>query len=293
MRLTTVICNYNTRGELARALDSLLATQGDLAHEIIVVDNASRDGSAAMVRERFPTVKVIESGANRWFSGGNNLGLRAASGDYTLILNPDTIMQPGVLHVLVAYLDVHPQVGAVTARMTFADGTVQHNGSRFADYTDFLLSYTLLGAIFPRWRARRRRAMWYDGWDRGSTRAVEVAPGSCIMARRAILERIGYFDERLKLFFTDDDLCRRIIGTGAEIHYVAQATIIHDEHASLNQVPRLTQRVYWEDLVEYVRKYHGAWAARLLAALLVPTRVGMWVKHALLKRSVHRGQGSV
>lgn len=283
MQLSTVICNYNTRDELARALDSLVATTGDLAHEIIVVDNASRDGSAAMVRARFPTVKVIESGANLWFSGGNNLGLRAAQGDYALILNPDTIMPPGALRTLVAYLDEHPAVGAATLRMTFADGTLQRNGSRFASYTDFLLSYTALGVILPGWRARRQRIMWYADWDRGSTRPIEVAPGSCLLVRRAILAQIGYFDERLKLFFTDDDLCRQIIGTGAEIHYVAEATIIHDEHASLSKVPRVTQRVYWEDLIAYTRKYHGALAAGVLAALLVPTRLAMALKRRLRK----------
>lgn len=285
MKLTTVLCNYNTRDVLACALESLLATQGDLASEIIVVDNASRDGSADMVRQRFPAVTVIESGANRWFSGGNNLGLRAAQGEYALILNPDTIIPPGALATLAAYLDGHPEVGAVTPRMTFADGMLQRTCSRFPGYADALLSYTLLGVLLPRWRERRRRAMWYEGWERNSTRAIEVAPGSCLMARRAILARIGYFDERLKLFFTDDDLCRQIVGTGAAIHFVAEATIVHDEHASLEQVPRLTQRVYWADLLTYTRKYHGRAAAWLLAALLIPTRAAMAAKRGLYARS--------
>jgi len=285
MKLTTILCNYNTRDALARALESLLATQGDLAAEIIVVDNASRDGSADMVRQRFPAVNVIESGANRWFSGGNNLGLRAAQGEYALILNPDTILPPGALARLVAYLDEHPAVGAVTPRMTFADGTLQRTCSRFPAYGDALLSYTFLGVLFPRWRERRRRAMWYEGWERDSTRAIEVAPGSCLMARRAILAQIGYFDERLKLFFTDDDLCRRIVGTGAAIHFVAEATIVHDEHASLSQVPRLTQHVYWADLLTYTRKHHGRAAAWLLAALLLPTRATMAAGRGLYARS--------
>lgn len=285
MKLTTILCNYNTRDALARVLESLLATQGDLAAEIIVVDNASRDGSADMVRQRFPAVNVIESGANRWFSGGNNLGLRAAQGEYALILNPDTILPPGALAMLVAYLDEHPAVGAVTPRMTFADGTLQRTCSRFPAYGDALLSYTFLGVLFPRWRERRRRAMWYEGWERDSTRAIEVAPGSCLMARRAILAQIGYFDERLKLFFTDDDLCRRIVGTGAAIHFVAEATIVHDEHASLSQVPRLTQHVYWADLLTYTRKHHGRAAAWLLAALLLPTRATMAAGRGLYARS--------
>lgn len=281
MKLTTVICNYNTRDDLARVLESLTATTRDLAHEIIVVDNASRDGSADMVRAQFPAVQVLESGTNLWFSGGNNLGMRAAQGKYVLILNPDTIIPPEALATLVQYLDENPAVGAVTPRMTFADGTLQRNCSRFPEFVDNVLGYTFLGAVSTGWRERRRTQMWYADWDRESTRAVDVAPGSCIMARRTILEQIDHFDTRLKLFFTDDDLCRQIVATGAKIHYVTEATIIHDEHASLKQVPRLTQRVYWEDLLAYTHKYHGALRAWLLAALLIPTKVAISAKRLL------------
>ena len=284
MQLSTVICNYNTRDELARALQSLLDHAGTLAHEIIVVDNASHDGSAEMVRQRFPTVRLIESGENRWFSGGNNLGMRAAQGDYVLILNPDTIILPGALQTLVAYLNEHPAAGAVTARMTFADGRLQRNCSQFITYADLLLGYTFLGVLLRAWRNQRRAVMWYSDWDRESTRAVDVAPGSCIMARRAILNQIDHFDERLKLFFTDDELCQKIAGSGAALHYVAEATIIHDEHASLNQVPRLTQRVYFEDLLTYTRLYIGSLQAGLLAGLLVPTRAAMNLKRLLRRK---------
>ena len=277
IRISTILCNYNTRDDLARTLGVLTAaTVPD--HEIIVVDNDSRDGSAAMVRSNYPDVRLIESGANLWFSGGNNLGLRAAQGDYALILNPDTIVEPNTLPILAAYLDAHPEVGAVTPRMTFSDGTRQSNCSQFSDYRGFWLDYTLLGMLLGSWRARHLQAMWYADWDRESTRAVEVAPGSCIMVRRSLVARVGYFDERLKLFFTDDDLCRRIIATGAQIHYVVGTTIVHDEHASLKQVPRLTQRVYWADLIAYTRKYHGRALAWMLAGGLAPTRVGMELK---------------
>jgi GT2 family glycosyltransferase len=275
MQLTTVICSYNTRDALARALESLLATTGELDHEIIVVDNASQDGSADAVRERFPSVRLIESGANLWFTGGNNLGIRVAQGDYVYILNPDTAIQPGALHAMAAYLDSHPEVAAVTSRMIFADGTLQRNCSRFATYTDLLLGYTFLGLILRPWRNRRRQIMWYADWDRMSDRAVQVAPDSNLMVRRPVLERIGCFDENLKLYFTEDDLCYRIINTGYAIHYVAGATIIHDEHASVSQVQRLATQVYFNDLITYTRKYHGALAAWTLGALILPTRTGM------------------
>ncbi|HVO69262.1 MAG TPA: glycosyltransferase family 2 protein [Aggregatilineaceae bacterium] len=275
MQLTTVICNYNTCDALARALESLLATTGDLDHEIIVVDNASQDGSADIIRERFPSVRLIESGANLWFAGGNNLGIRAAQGDYVYVLNPDTVIQPSALHAMTAYLDSHPEVGAVTSRMIFGDGTLQRNCSRFATYTDLLLGYTFLGLILRPWRERRRQIMWYADWDRATDHAVQVAPDSNLMVRRPILEQIGCFDENLKLYFTEDDLCYRIINSGHAIHYVAGATIVHDEHASVSQAQRLATQVYFNDLITYTRKYHGGWASAALAALIFPTRAGM------------------
>jgi N-acetylglucosaminyl-diphospho-decaprenol L-rhamnosyltransferase len=285
MRLSVVICNYNTRDVLAGALESLQATLTDLAHEIIVVDNASKDGSAAMVRERFPGVKIIESGANFWFTGGNNSGMRAAHGDYVWILNPDVIIHPHAAQIMIAYLDAHPTAGAVTCRMIFRDGTLQRNGSRLATYSDLLLGYTFLGVLFKPWRDRRRRIMWYADWDRASDRSIEVAPGSNLLVRRAILDQIDYFDEQLKLYFTEDDICYRIRHTGHEVVYVTGATIVHDEHASTSQVQRLATHVYFNDLVAFTRKYYGRPRARLLAALIMPTRAAMLLAQSLKKRS--------
>ncbi len=206
MRLSVVICNYNTRDALAGALESLQAALTDLTYEIIVVDNASKDGSAAMARERFPGVRVIEPGANLWFTGGNNAGIRAAQGELVWILNPDVIVRPHAAQTMIAYLDTHPAAGAVTCRMIFRDGTLQRNGSRLAAYVDLLLGYTFLGVLFKPWRDRRRQIMWYADWDRASDRPIEVAPGSNLLVRRPILDQIGYFDERLKLYFPEDDL---------------------------------------------------------------------------------------
>jgi GT2 family glycosyltransferase len=284
MRLSVVICNFNTRDALAGALESLQATAGALAYEIIVVDNASKDGSAAMVRERFPSVKVIESGANRWFTGGNNLGLRAAQGEYVWILNPDTTIRPNAAQTLIAYLDSHPEAGAVTSRMVFRDGTLQRNGSRLAGYTDLLLGYTFLGVLLKPWRDRRRRVMWYADWDRESDRVVEVAPDSNLMVRRPILDQIHNFDENLKLYFTEDDICYRIRQTGCEVVYVADATIVHDEHASTSQVQRLATHVYFNDLIAFTRKYYGRPRALLLAALVMPTRTAMLIVQSLKAR---------
>ncbi len=284
MRLSVVICNYNTRDVLARALESLQQTMGDLSHEVIVVDNASKDGSAAMVRASFPGVKLIESGANLWFTGGNNLGMRAAQGDTVWILNPDTVIHPNAAQTMIAYLDAHPDAGAVTSRMVFQDGRLQRNGSRLATYTDLLLGYTFLGVPLKPWRDRRRQIMWYADWDRESDRVVEVAPDSNLLVRRAVLEQIGYLDEKLKLYFTEDDICYRIRAAGCDVVYVAGATITHDEHASTSQVQRLATQVYFNDLIAFTRKYYGRVRAWLLAVLIVPTRTAMLIVQSLKKR---------
>jgi GT2 family glycosyltransferase len=113
--------------------------------------------------------------------------------------------------------------------------------------------------------------MWFNGWERDSTRAVEIAPGSNILARTAPLQQIGGFDETLKLYFTEDDLCRRLLTQG-EIHFVAEAQLIHEESASVNQVRRLASQIYFEDMLRYTAKYDGAARALLLRALLWPTR---------------------
>lgn len=283
MQLSIVIVSFNTRDEVLDAIQSIIDTGQGLDYEIIVVDNNSSDGTETAIRERYPSVKLIQTGANLWFTGGNNRGVQAAQGDYVMSLNPDVIIRPGALQTLVAYLDSHPTVGAVTSRMVFSDGRVQMNCSQLAGYLDLLLDYTVLGALVGPLRKQRRRRMWYADWDRDSDRAVEVAPDSNLMIRRTVLDTIGLYDEQLKLYFTEDDLCRRIIEAGHEVHYVAEATVVHDEHASVSQVQRLATQVYFDDLIAYTRKYFGTRGALLLAGFSLPTRTAMYIKQSVVR----------
>lgn len=281
MQLSIVIVSYNTRDEILKAVESIIETSHDLEYEIIVVDNGSSDGSVDAIRGRYPSVQLIDVGKNLWFTGGNNRGIRAAQGAYVLSLNPDTIVHPGALQTMMAYLDTHPTSGAVTTRMIFSDGKTQMSCSRLAGYIDLLLDYTLLGPLVARWREKRRRDMWYADWDRESDRVVEVAPDSNLMIRQSVLAKIGLYDEQLKLYFTEDDLCRRIAAAGYEVQYVAGATVVHDEHASVNKVQKLATRVYFDDLIAYTRKYFGRIGAILLAGLVFPTRTAMYIKQSL------------
>lgn len=280
--LSVVIVNYNTRDYLRHCLASIEAQRGDLPVEVIVVDNASQDGSAAMVRAEFPRVVLVEPGVNTWFTDGNNLGVDQAQGDYVLLLNADTLVQPTMLPTMVAYLRAHPGVGALTCQQrSFDGGEILRICSRAPAYLDLLLGYTFLGAIFAPWRNRRRARMWYADWERDTTRAVEVIPGSCILAPRDLLLKLGTFDARFRLYFPEDDLCRRILQAGYEVHFLADALLLHEEHASTRQAQRLASRVYFDDLIAFARKWHGAPAALLLWLLVIPTRFAMDIAQQL------------
>jgi len=273
--LSIVIVNYNTREPLRRCLESIKATRGGLDVQTIVVDNASKDGSAAMARQVLPDALVIEPGRNTWFTGGNNLGMQKAEGEFSLILNPDTVFQTGTLQVMVDYLRAHPNVGGVTCQMRFPDGRLQPTCSRTPLYPDLLFGYTFLGVFFKPLRDRRRAEMFFAGWDRQSDKAVEVAPDSNLMIRTALFHQIGGFDENLKLYFTEDDICKRILNSGSEVHFVAGGVLLHEEGASVSQVRRLASQVYFDDLLNFTRKYYGAVRALFLQALIWPTRLGM------------------
>lgn len=273
--LSIVIVNYNTREKLQACLESILAHQGDLSLETIVVDNGSKDTSPEMVRGYAPDVTLIEPGYNSWFSGGNNIGVRASSGHYVWILNPDTIIQENTMQTMLDYLRKNPDVGGITSLMQFPDGREQPTCSMTPRYLDLLLGYTFIGAILSGWRDSRRRMMFYEGWNRDSVKAVEVAPDSNFMCPRQLLLDIGILDEALKLYFTEDDICRRIIDSGKEIHFIPDALLLHHEHASVEQVQRLASQIYFDDLIVFCEKYYGKVAAILLNALVIPTRHAM------------------
>ncbi|MBE2271749.1 MAG: glycosyltransferase family 2 protein [Anaerolinea sp.] len=279
--IAIIIVNYNTREPLRRCLDSIRRERGDLALDVIVVDNASKDGSAEMVRADFPEVTLIAPPENTWFTGGNNLGYAHSTGELVFILNPDTVILPGTLPTLIQYMETHT-VAAITCRLEYPDSAaVQATCSRVPRYLDLLLGYTFLGVLLAPLREKRRRAMWYDGWARDSTRAVEVIPGSCMLIRREWLRKVGdrVFDPALKLYFPEDDLCARLIAAGGAIHFVGEAVIKHEEHASVKQAQRLASRIYFDDLITFTRKHYGAAGALLLRGLIIPTRAAMeWVQ---------------
>ena len=154
--LSVVIVSYNTRDLLRNCLHSLRQSEG-LALEIIVVDNASTDGSADMARAEFPEAILLAQSLNTWFCAGNNIGIRAATSDVVLLLNPDTEVAPDALALMRRFLRQQPDCGGVTAQLRFPDGSIQRTCSRRTDYLHLLLGHSVLGYLLPSLEARRAR----------------------------------------------------------------------------------------------------------------------------------------
>ncbi len=272
MDLSIVVVSYNVRRLLEKTVEAALADSSTLDAEVIVIDNASIDGSADAIRARFPTATIVENPENRCYTAANNQGFASARGRFVLVLNPDAEVRPGTLPAMVGALEARPEVGLASCRMLWPDGRVQRNCCAERSFLSLVLDNTPLGLVLAPLRARIRSREWYAGWDRESEREVGVLPGSFLLARRGVLDTVGGFDERLRLYFAEDDWCGRVRRRGHGVRYLPVGGVIHPEAASVRQAPRRARRIYFEDLTRYTEIRFGRGRARLLRALAWPFR---------------------
>lgn len=266
--LSVVIVNYRSWDYLRACLTALQSSS--IPPEIIVVDN---DGSAAAVQHEFPQVIYLPQAENRWFCGGNNIGIAAAQSEYVLLLNPDTVVQPDSLATLLNFMNTNPDYRGASLQLRYPDGNIQRTCSAVASYTGLLLNHTPLGLLLPGWRDRLNTQQWYAGWQRDSDRDVAVMPGSGLLMRREDLR----LDDSLRLYFPEDDLAQRF--ATSKFRFLAGSYITHHEKA-VTQTWAAT-RIYYRDLLIYTRKHHGAGRAALLWLLSRPMLGAMWLKRRL------------
>ncbi len=260
--LSILIVSWNVRELLHRALDSIYASWGDQPGlEVIVVDNASSDGSPELVRALFPQVQCIVNTQNRGYTGGNNQGLAAASGELLLVLNPDIEIVGDALHTLVAYMQAHPEVGMLGPQLLNPDGSVQSSRRRLPTLPVLFLESTWLQDVAPRGWLRR-----YYVADQPDTieQAVDWITGAAMLTRRAVWEQVGGFDEGFFMYSEELDWCRRVGAAGWRVVYLPAARIIHHEGKSSEQVVAARHVYFQTSKVRYTRKYHGAAWAELL-----------------------------
>jgi GT2 family glycosyltransferase len=229
--VSVCIVNWNTRELLARCLDSIAAHAGAARVQVIVVDNASSDDSAAMVRARFPAAHLIASASNLGFAHGSNLAAAAAVGRHVLYLNPDTELVSDAIDGLARFLDTHPGHGAAGCRLLNSDGSIQLTcASALPSMRNELASLLFLDRLFPRrpWAGAREMA-W---WDHADSRDVDCLSGACMMLSRDLAQRLGGFDARHFMYGEDLDLCLRVRALGLRLRYVAEEAVFHHEGAA-------------------------------------------------------------
>lgn len=263
MDLSIIVVNWNVKELLRNCLHSLLEqTTPGLVTEIIVVDSASIDGSAEMVRCEFPQVRLIASDENLGYARGNNTGVAAARGGYLFLLNPDTVVKPDALSRMVTYMESHPLVGALGPQLVWPDGSVQSSRRRFPTPGTLFWESTLLGQWFPQNRYARR----YHLADRpaNESQKVDWVVGAALLIRRKTWLQVGPIEEEFFMYFEEADWCRRSAAAGWETHYLPSAQVIHYEGKSSEQVLAARTLRFQRSKLRYTRKYFGAgWAATL------------------------------
>ena len=268
--LSVIIVSYNTRDLLRNCLASLRASVG-LSLDIIVVDNASSDGSADMVRDEFPEARLLAQTLNTWYCGGNNIGIAAATADYALLLNPDTEVAPDTLALMLRFLRENPDYVGVTAQLRYPDGQIQPTCARIPSFQNLLLNYSVLGYLLPALKRCLQAHTTYADWDRASDRDVEAIPGACALMRREDCR----LDDDLLLYFPEEALARR---HQKPMRFLAAAEVLHHEKSSTRTW--FATRIFFRDLLVYCRKHHGLGRMLLLRLLSRPVYWLMWFKNA-------------
>ncbi len=288
--VSIIIVSWNTRDLLRRCLHSITAHQGNLTLEIIVVDNASHDGTPAMLRADFPEVRLIETGANLGFSAGNNVGLQAARGDRLLLLNPDTEIVGDALQSLMETLEGNPFAGAVGPRVQYSNEDAQVTRHRFpmlwtlaTASTPFAPLFAPLLNRFYYQNASPGRPGVHNG-DAGDSRPAQPTDwltGAALLVKREVYERVGGFDGQFFMYFEETDWQRRIKAAGWTILYNPSALIIHHEAQSSGQVGGKRDLIFNRSRLRYAAKWHGATTARFLQGWLVFLYAVEWGQEGL------------
>jgi GT2 family glycosyltransferase len=256
--LSIIIVSYNARADLERCLASLQAAPPRVVHEIVVVDNASTDGSAETA-QRFVGVRVIRSERNAGFAAANNVGIRASSGTNLLLLNSDTIVPGGAIDALVATLTAHPDVAVAGPRLVDAQGRAE-------------LSFGSMISPLAEWRQGRLVRRLAAG-DPAAVAAVEAmtrreqrpdwVTGACLLVRRADAEAVGLLDERFFMYTEDVDFCASIRARGRGVLFTPAVQITHLRGRSAAAAPAATRAAYERSHLAFYRKHHP-WLVPLL-----------------------------
>jgi N-acetylglucosaminyl-diphospho-decaprenol L-rhamnosyltransferase len=247
--LSVSIVNTNSRELLLACLETLRGTTA----EIVVLDNASEDGSADAVRERFPDVRVLAQEFRAGFGANHNTVIRATEGRYVYVLNEDTTADDWGFARIVEYLDAHPRVAALGPRLTYPDGRLQDSAWRFPTPLVSTLGLLTVGKLGVK-------------QSRGDApHAVDWVMGAALVLRRDALDEVGLFDDEFFLYSEEVDLQFRLRQAGWDVHYFPSATVVHHESQFSADIPERRINEMWRSRHRYWRKHHSGAGARVAA----------------------------
>src|ERR1035437_7311653 len=243
--VSVVVVEYRSGPALRRCIESLV-NRSDIATRVIIVDNNGSDHIAGDLTREFSSVVVLDPGRNVGFAAGVNLGLADADGEWLALINPDTIIPPGILGALVDVLRAQPSVAAVAPRLDWPIGSPQ--------------LYLFGGEPTPAYLLRRGVARIFGAqlhdWGSGKARAVDWVSGACLVLRRSALDQVGALDERFFLYFEDVDWCRRCREVGWQIWFMRGLAVLHESRPDYRDYGRRER--YRASLLAYYKKYYGS-----------------------------------
>jgi GT2 family glycosyltransferase len=271
--LSIIIVTYNAGAFVSDCLASIARRSPPFGIEVVLVDNASTDGTIDAIRTGAPGAIVIAQSRNTGFAAATNAGFAASSGEFVLLLNPDTVLHDGSLERLAGFLREHPAAGAVGPRILNPDGTLQRTGMSAPSLWNLVADTLFLDRAFPRSRIFGRHRRLYE--DPDASAEVEYLQGSCLLLRRsAIGERV--FDESYFLYFEETDLCTRLRETGWKIFYFPGASIVHAVGSGAQHYDRERIVRYHESFVVYLKKHTGAPRRFLFRVVLIARALLRW-----------------
>lgn len=262
-RLAIIIATYNSAADIVDCLDSLRHAPPGIAHDVTIVDNASRDGTAALVRDQFPGVRVIDAPGNVGFGAANNIGVRQTSSELVLFLNPDTMLRSGAVDALVSQLEAAPDAAACGPRLIDGRGRAELSFGAMmgplAELRQKLLvrgheaGWPIVAALVERMVRRPSSPDWVSG--------------ACLLVRRDDAELAGLFDERYFLYAEDVDFCAALRARGRRILFVPDAEVVHLRGRSRRSASDAADRAYRASQIAFYQKHHPGWAPVLSAYL--------------------------
>ncbi len=251
MTVSIIIANWNTKNLIEDCVNSIFSSTptNELNYEVIVIDNASTDGSREYLRSVKDKVTLIENETNIGYAKACNQGMKIAKGKYVLLLGSDTIMKAGTLKACADFLDTNSNAGAAACKLLNPDGSTQNSLKKFPKLKNAFYTYLSFNNL--------NRTYDMADFDYKSTTEVEQAAATFLMIRKDLLEKISYFDESYRILYNDVDLCSRIWEAGYKIYFLHTVSIIHYGSHSTKNAGFALRKIMYSDIYRYYSKHFG------------------------------------